>query len=121
MKAKVASWIKSRYSMWFTKFSEIWTSCMIMMVQGDLSALTLKHAITASKTGSLAATAVVIASIWAKNDKYTIAFITGVLTMVADIIVHPTHFGPEWAEAACTGLGAAILSLFVAKYITAKG
>ena len=36
---------------------------------------------------------------------------TGILTALADIVIHPTNFGPNWAEAAVTGLGAGILAL----------
>ena len=83
---------------------------MLCMVQGDLSVLTVSHALTASKTGALAGLAYVFTSYFAVVDnKWFAAWLTGVLTMVADIVVHPTHFGDNWMEAACTGLAAAIL------------
>ena len=53
------------------KFSEAWTACMLCMVQGDLTILTLNHAYTASKTGLVAGIAIVLASYWKKiNNKY---------------------------------------------------
>ena len=65
---------------------------MICMVQGDLTVLNINHAITASKTGSLAGIAFVITSSFAAiNNKWVNAWLTGVLTMCADVIVHPTH------------------------------
>lgn len=83
---------------------------MICMVQGDLTVLNINHAIMASKTGSLAGIAFVITSSFAAiNNKWANAWLTGILTMAADIVAHPTHFGDQWVEAACTGLGAAIL------------
>lgn len=95
---------------WATKFSEAWTACMLCMVQGDLTVVSLNHAITASKTGTLAGIAFVItSSVTAINNKWANAWLTGVLTMAADIVIHPTHFGEHWMEAACTGLGAAFL------------
>ncbi len=96
--------------LWFEKFSQAWTACMLCMVQGDLTVLTLSHAMTAAKTGSLAGLAFVFTAYFtAINNKWFAAWLTGILTMVADIVVHPTHFGDNWMEAACTGLGAAIL------------
>lgn len=83
---------------------------MFCMVQGDLTVLSLGHALTASKTGALAGLAYVLTSYFTKVDnKWFAIWLTGVLTMVADIVAHPTHFGDNWVEAACTGLGAAIL------------
>lgn len=95
---------------WLEKFGQAWSACLCMMVEGNLTALTVGHALTAAKTGSLAGLGFVIAAqLGGDNNKWLSAWVIGVLTMFADIIVHPTHFGPEWMEAACTGLGAALL------------
>jgi hypothetical protein len=93
------------------KFAVAWTACMLCMVQGDLTVVSLSHAITASKTGALSGVAYALVSLTGKDPKTTIlaAALTGALTMVADLIAHPTHFGPEWMEAFCTGIGAAVL------------
>jgi len=96
------------------KFGEAWTACMLMMVQGDVTVLTLNHALTASKTGVITGVSFVITSLFASiNNKWANAWLTGLLTMVADIVAHPTHFGPQWLEASCTGLGAAILCYLI--------
>ena len=93
------------------KFSEAWTACMMCMVQGDLSVISLKHAYVASKTGILTGIGVVITSYVARLDnKYGNAAVTGLVTALADIAVHPTHFGEVWTEAAITGLVAALLA-----------
>jgi len=84
---------------------------MLCMVQGDLTVLTLNHAFTASKTGTLAGIAYVLAAQAGVKGKWLGAYLTGVLTMLADLIVHPTHFGPHWAEAAVTGLVAVIICM----------
>ena len=91
------------------KFLQAWSACMLCMVQGDLTVLTLSHALTASKTGLLTGLAFWITSFLDGNSGSTwkAAWLTGVLTMAADIVVHPTHFGDQWVEAFCTGLGAA--------------
>ena len=106
---------------WFQKFMEAWTACALAMVQGNLSVFTWKHAITAGKTGLAAATAVVITKYLAKIDnRWMIAWLTGVMTMCADFIVHPTHFGEHWHEAAVTGVGAAFLALMLSGVLNKK-
>ena len=98
------------------KFTESWTACMLVMVQGDLTILTLNHAYTASKTGIIAGLAVVLASYWNKvNNKYGLIWLTGVLTTFADLIVHPSHFGPTWAESVVTGIAAGFLAWILTK------
>jgi len=93
------------------KFSEAWTACMLCMVQGDLTVISLNHAITASKTGLIAGIAVVIASYYQRiNNKYGLIWATGILTAIADLSVHSSHFGPDWAEAVVTGIGAGLLA-----------
>ena len=85
---------------------------MCAMVQGDLTVISVGHALTASKTGTLAGIAFVFTSYFSTLDnKWFAAWLTGILTMLADIMIHPTHFGANWVEAACTGLGAAILCM----------
>lgn len=95
------------------KFLQAWSACMICMVQGDLSALTMGHAFTASKTGLLTGIACWITTQLdgKKSSAWKGAWLTGVLTMVSDIVIHPTHFGDQWIEAFCTGLGAAGICL----------
>ena len=93
------------------KFAEAWTACMICMVQGDVTALTLSHALTASKTGTITGVAMVVASFLPWNNKWIGIFLTGFFTMIADIIVHPTHFGLGWSEAVVTGFGAMMLAV----------
>ena len=91
------------------KFLQAWSACMFFMVQGDLTVLTLGHAFTASKTGLLTGVAYWITTKFdaGPSSMWKGAWLTGVLTMVSDIVIHPTHFGDQWIEAFCTGLGAA--------------
>lgn len=91
------------------KFSQAWSACLLCMVQGDLTVLTMAHAFTASKTGFLTGVAYILTSAGNQSVKgrWYPVWVTGVLTMLADLIVHPTHFGPHWMEAFCTGLGSA--------------
>lgn len=92
------------------KFLQAWTACMAMMVQGDLTAVTLHHAFTAGKTGTLTGLAFIIASLLPFTNKWLGIFLTGLFTAIADIIIHPTHFGPELLEAMCTGLAAMLIA-----------
>ena len=96
---------------WSRKFSEAWSACMLCMVQGDITVLTLNHAITASKTGALAGIAYVIALQFKLSSKWAGAYLTGILTAAADLIVHPTHFGPHGSEALVTGAVAATICI----------
>ena len=87
----------------FEKFCEAFTACGLSMVGGDVTALTLHHAVVASKTGALTALAFFVASFIPWNHKYLPLFLTGAFVAIADIIVHPTHYGPEFTEALITG------------------
>lgn len=100
------------------RFGEAWTACSLAMVQGDLTVFTLGHALTAAKTGSASGLAFVLtASVFRINSVVLAAWIAGILTMLADIMVHPTHFGEAWTEAAVTGLGAAALCFTVERLL----
>lgn len=95
----------------FEKFIQAWSACMVCMVQGDLTVLTWAHAMTASKTGILTGLAYLVTT-WGDESEppeWKAAWVTGVLTMVSDIVAHPTHFNDQWVEAFCTGIGAAFL------------
>lgn len=93
------------------KFLQAWSACMFCMVQGDLTVLTLGHALTASKTGLLTGIAYWVTTMFDGEEAsaWKGAWLTGVLTMFADTVAHPTHFGENWMEAFCTGLGAAFI------------
>ena len=103
-----------RLDLFLRKFSEAWTSCALCMVQGDLSVFTIKHALIAGKTGLIAGLLVVLTSYVQRLDnKWLLAWMTGVMTSIADFIIHPTHFGDRWVEAVVTGIGAGILSIIL--------
>jgi len=103
------------------KFTEAWTACMVCMVQGDLTVITTNHALAASKTGIIAGLAVVLASyIKIFNNRWSIIWLTGLATSLADMISHPSHFGEYWTEAVVTGFGAMLLAYFMSKYTRIK-
>jgi hypothetical protein len=94
--------------------AEATTACLITMVQGNILAFTVSHWVIASQTGIaaglLASAAVFIAQ---TDNRWVIAGILGLATAVVDYLVHPGMFGPIIAEAAVTGIGAAVLSYFL--------
>lgn len=94
--------------------SESTVACLITMVQGNVLALGLSHWLIASQTGILAggiaAAALFLSPI---KSRWVIAVILGVTTAVVDFFIHPGMFGPVFAEALVTGIGAALLSYFV--------
>jgi len=99
------------------KAVEAGTVCLLLMVQGDLLALTGTHLAIAAKTGALAVTPAValtftrqarhLANRWAAS-----AFLA-VCTFVADSLAHPSHYPGEYTEAALTAAGAFLFSLAV--------
>jgi len=107
--------LKQKAKLLGQKFLEAWSACSLIMVQGDLSALSLKHFLIAAETGSLTGVAFVAISFTKIKNKYAPVWLTGVLTAIADILVHPTHFGPHWAEAAATGALAAFFAFIFTK------
>ena len=102
-----------------TKFTQSWTACMTMMVEGNLAALTFVHAQTAAKTGILAAAGATVAQFLPLKFAYKEVYLVGIFTTLADYAVHPSHFGGEYAESVLTGLGAAFLA-FVWEKATTK-
>lgn len=112
--------LKGKLKLFGQKFFEAWSACSLVMVQGDLSALTVKHFLIAAKTGGLTGIAFVLISLTSIKNKYAPIWLTGVLTSIADILVHPTHFGPHYAEAVTTGVVAAFFA-FVFTKLQQKG
>lgn len=108
--------MKDKLKLFGQKFFEAWSACSLVMVQGDLTALSLKHFLIAAKTGSLTGIAFVLISLVGVKNKYAPIWLTGILTSIADILVHPTHFGPHWAEALTTGIVAAVFAYLFTRF-----
>ena len=95
--------MRSKLKLLVEKFSEAWTACMLCMVQGDLTVISLDHAFTASKTGILSGVGLVAASYLPYDKPIVGVWLTGVIVVIADYICgwSPNIIGPL-----CTGLGA---------------
>ena len=91
--------------------------CLVLMVQGNLAAVTLTHLATASKTGLLAVipTLGITYSRYAKHfmNRWTSSAFLGVCTFIADALVHQSHYPGEYTEALLTGAGAVVFSLAI--------
>ena len=97
-----------------TPFCEATPACLLVKVQGNIWLATMGHLQKALETGLLTGLGVLIFSLFSHrwfNNKYIVAAITGAMVFVADLIVHPSHFGGFATEAIVTGIFTAIISL----------
>ena len=97
-----------KVKLWIEKFGEAWTACIICMVQGDLTVVSMKHAMIAAKTGTLTGLAFVIVTFLPWNNKWLAIFLTGLFTAIADSLIHMEMFP---YEAIVTGFVAALIAL----------
>ena len=101
------------------RLSESTTSCMVMMTQGNLLAITMYHWQKALQVGVIASIATVALVIYGNkslsDNKFAMAGAIGFFTAVADMMTHPTHFGGPSTEAIVTGIGAGLLCLTMFK------
>ena len=96
--------------------SEATVACLVTMVQGNVLALGLSHWLIATQTGVVAGSITSVAILLARaNDPRFVAAALGLITAIVDYFIHPSMIdGPQFVEAAITGVGAAILSYLVA-------
>jgi len=93
-------------------FLEAFSACSIMMVQGNFSVFTWSHVFTAASTGLYAFMGVMFAlMVRPGSGKFFRAWVTGVVTIFADRLIHPPHFGEEMTEAVLTGCVAFIIAI----------
>jgi hypothetical protein len=99
------------------KAAEAGGVCLLLMVGGNLLALTPEHFVLASKTGILSVLPAVAISFtpYARHliNRWTSSALLGICTFAADAAVHPSHYTGEFTEAALTGLGAFVFSVAV--------
>ena len=107
--------MKDKLHILWRRIVEATSSCLIMMTQGKVLAITIGHWLTALKTGFLTGIMAVAVAIFGnqkmQDNKFVVSGITGFLTAMADLIVHPSHFGGPNTEAIVTGIGAGLLCL----------
>jgi hypothetical protein len=106
--------LSQKFKLFITPFCEATPACLLVMVQGNIWLATMGHLQKALETGFLTGLGVFIFSLFSHrwfNNKYIVAAITGAIVFVADLIVHPSHFGGFATEAIITGIFTAIISL----------
>lgn len=107
--------LKIKIEIFIRRLSEATPSCLMMMVQGNVFALTLPHWIKALQTGAMTGGLAVLVSLFGRKElqenKFVVAGLTGFLTAISDLISHPSHFGGETTEAIATGVGAGLLCM----------
>jgi hypothetical protein len=105
-----------KIKVFLTPFCEATPACLLVMVQGNIWLATLGHLQKAVETGFITGIGVLILSLFTHRwlgNKYLVAGITGGMCFIADLLIHPTHFGSYTTEAIVTGTFAAIISLVV--------
>src|SRR5262249_27024142 len=82
--------------------------CLVLMVPGNLAALTVTHAGIATKTGVLAVLPAVVVTFtrYARHlvNRWSAAAFLGICTFVADAAVHASHYPGEYTEAVLTAI-----------------
>jgi len=105
-----------KIKIFLTPFCEATPACLLVMVYGNIWLATLDHIQKAVETGFITGVGVLILSLFTHRwlgNKYLVAGITGGMCFIADLLIHPTHFGSYTTEAIVTGTFAAIISLVV--------
>ena len=92
--------------------------CAVLMVQGNILALTPKHILIALKTGILTGFFAMVLSFIPLlkkhyDNKIILGFVIFLCTISADLLNHPSHFWGEYGEALATGFCAVLIFLGV--------
>jgi hypothetical protein len=119
--------LSQKMKTFLTPFCEATPACLLVMVQGNIWLATIGHLQKAVETGLITGVGVLILSLFTHRwfgNKYVVAGITGGMCFIADLLVHPTHFGSFTTEAAVTAAITMIISLvmnFVGKKLFMHG
>jgi hypothetical protein len=91
--------------------------CLVLMVQGNLAAITFGHVAIAAKTGLLAVSPALALTLTRHArllaNRWTSSALLGVCGFLADVWMHESHYPGAYTEAALTGLGAFVFSIVV--------
>ena len=119
--------LSQKMKTFLTPFCEATPACLLVMVQGNIWLATIGHLQKAVETGLITGVGVLILSLFTHRwfgNKYVVAGITGGMCFIADLLVHPTHFGSFTTEAAVTAAITMIISLvmnFIGKKLFMHG
>jgi len=106
-----------RFKKFFGDWFKAFAVCYPMMVEGNLSALTMSHFWTANFTGLTTACLALVLSLRFKDlsfqkFKWYDPALLGISAFFADILSHASHFWGFLGEAFLTGIGTFALALF---------
>ena len=99
------------------KAAEVAGVCLLLMVQGQLAAITGAHLAIASKTGALAILPALVVTftryVSYLVNRWTSSLFIGACGFVADAVVHGSHYPGAYTEAALTGIATTAVSIAV--------
>jgi len=99
------------------KAVEAGAACLVLMVGGQLGALTVAHLSIAAKTGVLAIAPALAVTFTRQArhfaNRWTASAFLGVCTFFADSVAHPSHYPGAYTEAALTAVAAFLFSVAV--------
>ena len=119
--------LSQKIKLFLTPFCKATPACLLVMVQGNIWLATIGHLQKAVETGLITGLGVLIFSLFTHrwfSNRYAVAGITGGMCFVADLLVHPSHFGGVSIEAIVTGAFTGLISLavnFVGKKLFVHG
>jgi len=104
------------------KWLAAFISCLMMMVQGDITAVDVPHWINAAKTATFASVIFAAMVFIPRIKDFASQRIGGAISFgggvfVSDLWVHPTHFMFPTAEALTTALMSAALAYVAHDYL----
>ena len=108
--------LSQKIKLFLTPFCKATPACLLVMVQGNIWLATIGHLQKAVETGLITGLGVLIFSLFTHrwfSNRYAVAGITGGMCFVADLLVHPSHFGGVSIEAIVTGAFTGLISLVV--------
>ena len=99
------------------KAAEVAAVCMLLMVQGNIAAITGAHVAIASQTGVLSILPALVLTftrhVHYLANRWTSSLFIGACGFAADALVHGSHYPGPYTEALLTGIGTTAASILV--------
>jgi len=110
--------ITTKLALFGQAIAKVTPACLMLMVQGNVLALTLGHWMTALKTAGLVGLILVILSLSVRtkairDNAYSMAGLVAVVTVIVDFNVHASHYAGITTESLMTGIATGLLWLVV--------
>ena len=110
--------ITAKLGLFGQAIAKVTPPCLMLMVQGNVFAITLDHWMTAFKTAGLVGLVLVVLSFSVRtkeirDNAYSMAGLVAIVTAIVDFNIHASHYSGVTTEALLTGLCAGLLWLAV--------